>query len=507
MASGSSDSYTSEMWEWDGANWRLISTISGPEPLVGAAGAYDSLRQRVLIYGGYAKTLKVRANTWTWNGLAWKQLDPMFPTPMFGVPMTYDPARQRVVMFGGYDGSNLRSEVWEHDGVRWKLIVPTGPSPVVSAFQNIAYCPDRKTILHLETLTNPPSSAIWEWNGKSWTKRSTPTWPPWRRGASLAYDQARRRLVLFGGSSATSVYLNDTWEWDGTAWQQQSPTASPPPRSGALMAFDESLGQIVLVSGSASAGLFPDTWTYDGKTWRQIASSLPAFPDALAYDSLRGRLVLVGTQNSSAKVEHMEWDGTAWNLIPHSIVPPSRFSPALAYDSARQRMVLYGGNDGGPLIFQPFYDTWELATSYPAGFTALGQGCTGSFGVPQLAIEPAGYPWLGDTALAQVRNLGLSPSQHLPFGLLGDSNSRLGTIPLPLDLTSLGMPGCSLCTNALLTFPLVNRGGNALWSMPIPFDLALAGLSLYPQAGSLDPGANALGIVLSNAGELKIGWR
>src|SRR6185295_1921075 len=48
-----------------------------------------------------------------------------------------------------------------------------------------------------------------------------PLSPPTRAGAGMAWDGARRRMVLFGGSS------DDTWEWDGTSWAI-APIFDPP---------------------------------------------------------------------------------------------------------------------------------------------------------------------------------------------------------------------------------------------------------------------------------------
>ena len=54
-----------------------------------------------------------------------------------------------------------------------------------------------------------------EWNGSAWTPRVVPG--PLPRGShAIAFDSARGRVVLFGGSGG--YRLADTWEYDGTAW-------------------------------------------------------------------------------------------------------------------------------------------------------------------------------------------------------------------------------------------------------------------------------------------------
>ncbi|HLG92667.1 MAG TPA: hypothetical protein VKY15_06770, partial [Acidimicrobiales bacterium] len=69
---------------------------------------------------------------------------------------------------------------------------------------------------------------------------------------------------------------NDTWTYDGTTWAQQFPATSPPVRDGASMAYDPAIGKVVLFGGE-NPSFLGDTWTYDG-TWAQQfpATSPPA---------------------------------------------------------------------------------------------------------------------------------------------------------------------------------------------------------------------------------------
>src|SRR5262245_27064270 len=51
----------------------------------------------------------------------------------------------------------------------------------------------------------------------------TPTAPSARRHSAMVYDQARQRVLLFGGvSEGTNLELDDLWSWDGTAWTRLS---------------------------------------------------------------------------------------------------------------------------------------------------------------------------------------------------------------------------------------------------------------------------------------------
>ena len=85
--------------------------------------------------------------------------------------------------------------------------------------------------------------------------------PSAREGASLAYDSARGRTVLFGGNES----LSDTWEFDGTSWTQVQ-VAGPPGRYLAPMVYD-SARRVTVLFGGYGGGDLQDTWEWDGATW------------------------------------------------------------------------------------------------------------------------------------------------------------------------------------------------------------------------------------------------
>ena len=59
----------------------------------------------------------------------------------------------------------------------------------------------------------------------AWTQIKPSSSPAARHLHAMAYDNARQRTVLFGGSTGTSQ-LSDTWEWDGKKWTQIKPPLS-----------------------------------------------------------------------------------------------------------------------------------------------------------------------------------------------------------------------------------------------------------------------------------------
>jgi hypothetical protein len=142
-------------------------------------------------------------------------------------------------------------------------------------------------------------SETWEWQNGTWTKHNPIGTPSMNHSYAMAYDAARKRVVLFGGSKPNySGPTNDTWEYDGTAWALRQPNAVPSPRNGACMAYDSARRVSVLFGGSLDAptnSVANDSWEWDGNVWRQGPSGPPARRSCvMAYDQARGAIVLFG---------------------------------------------------------------------------------------------------------------------------------------------------------------------------------------------------------------------
>ena len=264
------------------------------------AMAYDTARRRIVLFGGGGDS--VADDTWEWNGTSWHRvnLSGPRPSPRTDHAMAYDASRGRIVLFGGFDSlqHHRLDDTWEWDGAFWHRIAPRGSSPA------------------------PRSSH------------------------AMAYDGARSRVVLFGGtvSSGGRGRSADTWEWDGTSWQLIDPPRSPPTRRDHVMAYDVARGRVVLFGGTADRA----TWEWDGATWHRIVT--PHYPPGLnnhtmAYDAARGRVVLFGVRDSSSHGgDTWQWDGARWELIePLGSSPSPRRGSAMAYDASRGRVVLFGG--------------------------------------------------------------------------------------------------------------------------------------------------------------------
>jgi hypothetical protein len=208
--------FVSDTWEWDGEDWTQVAD-SGPSARYFLAMAYDAKRHRVLLFGGATwqpTGLVTFADTWSWDGSEWTQEQDEGPAGRNGHRLAYDSTRDRVVLFGGATSAEIVNDTWEYDGSLWKHVADNGPRP--RAAHTIAYDGAKVLLFGGWDLGGNKFGDTWGWDGKYWTQRQN-MGPEGRASHGMAYDSDRNRIVLFGGNSNRD--LGDTWE----AFERPSP--------------------------------------------------------------------------------------------------------------------------------------------------------------------------------------------------------------------------------------------------------------------------------------------
>jgi len=155
------------------------------------------------------------------------------PPPLNGGAITYDPVHHQVVLFGGSTGG--------------------GVSIVISA--NIGV----------------PLAETWTWDGMTWTQQHPAHNPPAVAQQSMAYDPVLGGVVMFNGGAVSPAeydltgskgfYNNQLWLWDGTDWTQLFTSTVPGPRGADSLAYDAARRALVLYGGNGAHGIQGDTWT------------------------------------------------------------------------------------------------------------------------------------------------------------------------------------------------------------------------------------------------------
>ena len=301
--------FASDTWTLANGAWQLVDNASDQGLKVQeAAFAFDSKRGNAVVVGG-REALRTSNKTWTYDGRAWHIAGPC-NLPTMSQAIAFDSQRGGMIMFGGLTRPNSYLEPSQltefFDGQSWTSTMPI-PSPPGRSEHAMAYDSARKrTVLfggvRLINSTPVNSDDTWEFDETgAWRELVLATRPSPRRRHAMAYDAKRKRVVLFGGTSAevlnSGAKLNDTWEFDGTAWQQWTPTDDnvPSARQGAGMAFDVKRGVIVLQGGVDGSGATNELWEFDGDRWiQQFPLNPPAAPDAvnLAFDTVTNTILM-----------------------------------------------------------------------------------------------------------------------------------------------------------------------------------------------------------------------
>ncbi len=137
--------------------------------------------------------------------------------------------------------------------------------------------------------------------------------------------------------------------------------------------------------------------------------------------------------------------------------------------------------------------------AFPASYVTYANGCPSTLGTSQLL--PATMPRIGTNLFVIVDKLPFS----LGAMLTGFSDTNAGGVPLPLDVTFLGLPGCSLQTSAEVFQGLTGGGTTASYLLSIPNQQSLLGAQLYQQVFVIDPPLNSFGGALSDAARMTVG--
>jgi PKD repeat protein len=162
-------------------NWQFITTTVAP-PIVGEqAMAYDSARNRVVLYGGNGTGWPYADTTWEFDGSDWLTITTsVSPTARYGAAMAYDNVRGEMILFGGSNADDLAlNQTWRYTNTQWSQVTITGAVPASRTYASMAPAP----------------------NGQ---------------------------LYLFGGNNGAQVYFDDLWRYENGSWTEISVSGARP---------------------------------------------------------------------------------------------------------------------------------------------------------------------------------------------------------------------------------------------------------------------------------------
>jgi hypothetical protein len=275
----------------DDRSW--VKTLVGGPRVHDAAMAFDPRSGHLIIHGGEA-TSGLEEATYTWDRARWTVHSDQVngPGPRLMPLIYFDEDEQRFILYGGSETLSLDEidgdrdfDEWRWLGDRWALRKEGAPGsgPVTIAASGV-YDRARRVAVMVET-SPEGEMRTWERGTEGWKLVARGGLTP-RSPRQVAYDSKRARTVVYGGlrlplldrsqlPTDPAEYLTDTWSWDGRTWTQIA-TEGPHRDAGAL-GYDELHDRIILTGGIAYdcprlLNVCGSTWAFDGARWTELIS-------------------------------------------------------------------------------------------------------------------------------------------------------------------------------------------------------------------------------------------
>lgn len=300
--------------------WELLETTGeAPGIIAEHTAILDPVANRMVVFGGFILEALDSTFALDLDTLEWSLLDTgAGPSARFNHVAFYDAAAHRMVVYGGTAGNlGVLSDVWALDLAtdRWALLAPPNSFPRTRSAVALD-SGGRRAFLVGGTDGNEfvSTTLVLDLVNGAVTELATTGDPMARFGATLAWDGARDRLLLFGGNNFID-YFNDTWQLSLSSgeWQQIFPPVLPSQRAFLSGFVDEALERWIVFGGNFISSVFDETWVFD-----------------LVTDE--------------------------WELLTVQRRPTRRNNTGLIFDPVSRRAFLFGGNFVGALLS----DVWRF---------------------------------------------------------------------------------------------------------------------------------------------------
>ena len=264
-----------DTWKYDGINWVQQHPATTPLPRYQHSMAFDSTRAVTVLFGGYDQAifdtngwlegLQFFDDTWEYDGVNWSQISPnTVPQARKGQAMAFDSVRNRIVMYGGEnDQGALLNEIWEYDGTDWTLTTADASWPAVRGDTELAFDEARGVTVMFGGWLGGVLDDTWTWDGSQWYPMTPSTIPSARAWHTLTYDSVAQRVVMVGGQQGTGSLNSDhTWAWDGVDWIALNQTPTLPAINQHAAAYDSIRERLVVFAGIDEKGFQANTWEF-----------------------------------------------------------------------------------------------------------------------------------------------------------------------------------------------------------------------------------------------------
>ena len=302
-----------------GEQWTRLDPTGGPLPPRGEPTVtYDPVRNQVLVFGGRVNLEASRNDVWRLSldgSPTWTHIVPAGtpPTPRKGAAGVYDSARDRLVLFGGYQVAldvidAARNDVWALDlsnAPRWYQLETSGDAPAPRQNATMVYDPisDRLVLFGGRGNGNCAFGDTWELSLQTltWKRIADSGDQPGQRVTTGVYDPVARRMLIFGGMTSVTLACgqlteySDLWELSligRPAWQLVNTEGTPPLPLQRVSVYDPINRSMWVYRGSSPISRIRSDSTHSLRLGAQplwtLASTSDAPPSSDPWSSFNG---------------------------------------------------------------------------------------------------------------------------------------------------------------------------------------------------------------------------
>jgi N-acetylneuraminic acid mutarotase len=317
-----------DTWLYDLAcrSWKQLEAADGPSPRARTASAIDTASHRLYVFGGrYRKATSgaytLYNETWVFDltTSGWTKLATAGQTPpaVANATLTLDAKRSRLLLFGGNSSTSGASftpsnALWALDlkTLGWSRIDGQSPQKPSARLFHAAAIDTARDVLWVHSggdanaFVGPFLADLWAFDlaAGTWSAPAADgRWPTNRIRHTMAYDETRGRLLVFGGHDDQAMgERNDLTAFDTaqSRWSEARPgdllqgsprgfcdfpadfTApdleAPERRDGHFVGWDEGRNLFITFGGKTDCGNINDIWELDPakNAWTR---AVPAF--------------------------------------------------------------------------------------------------------------------------------------------------------------------------------------------------------------------------------------
>ncbi|MCO6438369.1 MAG: immunoglobulin domain-containing protein [Phycisphaerae bacterium] len=268
-----------DTWEWDGVEWTQRFPPHYPGKREQHQMVFDTVRNKILLFGGWSPSpVFGNSEVWEYDGSDWTLVTTSPGGPPTGSDYwkqgdaAFDSARGKMIVIyeDGYHPDPPTNKTWEFDSATatWaNVYTGIGPSYFVSP---IAYDASREICVGQYYNLGTNEAFSWVFSGGAWNSLDGDA--PLRHYPAMTYDAVRRRVTLFGSGreiGSPSSWHSDTYALTGSGWTQILPEFHQMLPGGAFpptaMVFDSRRRATVLIGNDYGEQTLPvpvQTWEY-----------------------------------------------------------------------------------------------------------------------------------------------------------------------------------------------------------------------------------------------------